>query len=153
MMRIAALAGAALLIAGCSSESPLDANAQVAEGDPEGAALPLSIGGAVPDTQGGEMEAAVNCAAALGLTAERLATMTDNARSTEIGLIRQAEDHFIAAAKRAEGSTDIEVGSSQAAIARRRGEKADEATEQAQLAIACLRRYGNAIEAQSGAGS
>ena len=143
----------ALVLAGCASQESETADQTAATDDPPGAALPLSIGGAVVEEGEDAMGAAVNCAAALGLTAERLASMTDNPRSTEIGLIRQAEEYFATAAEDAEGAGDVEIGSAEAAIARRRGEKADEATEQAQIAIACLRRYGSEPEAQSGAAS
>ncbi len=136
-----ALVAAALTLSGCSSEPAPTAEADAPSADPAGAALPLSIGGQVAAEGEDDSVVAINCSAALGLTAERLATMTNDPRSAEIALIRQAERYF---AKQAGGPVD-------AAIARRRSEKSNEATEQAQLAIACLRRFGDEVSSQSGA--
>jgi S-formylglutathione hydrolase FrmB len=141
------------LAAACSAD-PRSQTPDIAAAatDPPGAALPLSIGGQVESEGDSANDAAINCAAALDQTAQRLASMTADARSSEIAIIRQAEDFFAA-----EAETQAEAqgmpGSVDAAIARRKREKADEATAQAQLAIACLRRYGERIEEQPGAAS
>ncbi len=141
MLSAVALAAAALTLSGCSAEPAPRAEADVQSADPAGVALPLSIGGQVAAEGEDDSVVAINCSAALGLTAERLASMTNDPRSAEIALIRRAERYF---AKQAGGSVE-------AAIAQRRSEKSDEATEQAQLAIACLRRFGDEVSAQSGA--
>jgi len=121
------------------------------EADPPGAALPLSIGGQAAAEGEGLFDISVNCAAALDLTAERLAQMSSNPRSREIALLGRAEDHFEARADDAKAADSEIAGSTEAAIARRRNEKADETTEQAQLAIACLRRFGDDVGASTGA--
>ena len=141
MFSAVALAAAALTLSGCSGEPAPGAEADVQSADPAGAALPLSIGGQVAAEGEDDSVVAINCSAALGLTAERLASMTNDPRSAEIALIRRAERYF---AKQAGGSVE-------AAIAQRRSEKSDQATEQAQLAIACLRRFGDEVSVQSGA--
>jgi len=147
----------AMLVAGCSSDAPSESGTaaanqgapdRVSGGDPEGAALPLSIGGRVEAGDNDMQEVAVNCAAALGITAERLASMSDNPQSAEIVLIGKAEDFFTAEASAAAALDDTAVGSVEAEIARRRVEKSSETTEQAQLAIACLRRYGGEVSGQ-----
>lgn len=112
--------------------------------------MPLSIGREATEEGDGLFEIAVHCAAALDLTAERLAQMSDNPQSREIALLGRAEDHFEARAEDAKATATDVVGSTAAAIARRRNEKADETTEQAQLAIACLRRFGNDVSAETG---
>lgn len=137
------------------SEIALD---DTAASDPPGAALPLSIGGRVDSDAGDERTTAINCAAALGLTAQRLAGVTDNASSNEIALIGRAEDFFIARAGMAGnagagaggGAGEPAMGSIEAAVARRREEKSAEITQQAQLAIACLRRFGDSVDPQTG---
>ncbi|MEO0462631.1 MAG: hypothetical protein AAF127_05845 [Pseudomonadota bacterium] len=152
-LRLAAFASLCSLIAACSgAPDTVDADnaAAIAKADPPGAALPLSIGGRVAAEGEDAVNVSVNCAAALEQTAEKLASMTDNPRSAEIAMIRQAEDYFSAEAESDIASAGI-PGSAAAAIARRKGEKADAVTEQAQLAIACLRRYGDEVEGQSGA--
>ncbi len=119
--------------------------------DPPGAALPLSIGGQAAAEGEGLFDISVNCAAALDLTAGRLAQMSSNPRSQEIALLGRAEEHFESRAEEAKATDPEVVGSTTAAIARRRNEKADETTEQAQLAIACLRRFGDDVSAATGA--
>lgn len=149
--RIMVIAGLCCLSAACGDQ-PSGAADRVAAAseDPPGAARPLSIGGAVAAAGDDTLSVAINCAAALEQTAEKLATMTDNPRSAEIAMIRQAEGYF---SEEAQGAADTQAGgagSSDAAIARRKAEKSGEVTEQAQLAIACLRRYGDAVDGQSG---
>lgn len=142
----------ALLVAGCSSDAGYVAGEvvpdQTAGADPQGAALPLSIGGRVDAGDEETPDVAINCAAALAITAERLASMSDNPQSAEIALIGKAEDYFTAEASKAAALDDTAVGSVEATIGRRRVEKASETTEQAQLAIACLRRYGGEVSGQ-----
>lgn len=138
-------------VAACSSGGSSTEAPTAAESDPPGAALPLSIGGQAAAEGEGLFEIAVNCAAALDLTAERLAQMSSNPRSREIALLGRAEDHFEARAEDARAEDSDVVGSTEAAIARRRNEKVEETTEQAQLAIACLRRFGDDVSASTGA--
>lgn len=146
---------APMALAGCSSEPSVDGQ-NAASGttqlaaDPAGAALPLSIGGRVDAETGDAMEGAVNCAAALGLTAERLASMSDNPLSNEIALIGRAQDFFTDQASDAAAQSETAIGSVEAAIARRRDEKSAEITQQAQLAIACLRRFGDSVDPLTG---
>ncbi|KPP95489.1 hypothetical protein [Erythrobacter sp. HL-111] len=134
---------AALALAACGGEGAPTPGAK-ADGpaDPPGAALPLSIGNAAPEQGDDAFAAAVNCAAALDLTAERLAQMSAGGASREIDLIGRASDFFTAEAERAGAN---EVTSPAAAIARRKRDKAGETTEQAQLAIVCLRRFGEEL--------
>ncbi len=135
----------------CSSGGSSPEAPSASESDPPGAALPLSIGGQAAAEGEGLFEISVNCAAALDLTAERLAQMSSNPRSREIALLGRAEDHFEARADDARAQDSDVIGSTEAAIARRRSEKAEETTEQAQLAIACLRRFGDDVGASTGA--
>lgn len=146
---------AILALCACSQEPAGDPAATLAlepatQPDPEGAALPLSIGGRVEAEEGDDRSAAVNCAAALGITAQRLATVTTNPLSNEIALINRAQDFFIKRAGEADANGDGSAGSVEAAVARRQEEKAAEVTQQAQLAIACLRRFGENVDPQTG---
>jgi len=135
-----------LALAACSKPPVTDASGwpprdDQASNDPPGAALPLSIGGQIKAEGGGALSTAVHCAAALGLTAQRLSSVTDNPLSAEIALMGRAEEFFIARANEAA----LQTRSVSDAVARRREEKASEITEQAQLAIACLRRFGASV--------
>lgn len=142
-----ALALGTLLLGGCSDGPAPMAQSDDAKADPPGAALPLSIGGQVQAEGGDTRDVAINCAVALGITAERLATMSSNPRSAEILLIGQARDYFASQSNAETAADENAAGSAEAAIARRRSEKSNETTEQAQLAIACLRRYGDEVGA------
>ncbi|MEM8724879.1 MAG: hypothetical protein AAGE86_05070 [Pseudomonadota bacterium] len=141
----------ALAASACTPGKDAASESAAEASDPPGAALPLSIGGKAAQEGEGLFEIAVNCAAAIDLTAERLAQMSSNPQTREIALLGRAEDHFEARAEDARADASEVVGSVEAAIARRRSEKADETTEQAQLAIACLRRFGNDVSAETGA--
>ncbi|MDJ0978425.1 MAG: hypothetical protein QNI87_07800 [Erythrobacter sp.] len=154
---VAAIGAAALLLlSGCSRNTEADGmNAAVAgqasdSVDPPGAALPLSIGGRVEADADGGFDAAINCAAALNITARRLASVTDNPLSEEIALIVKAQRYFTAEASEAAAADDSLVGSVEAVIASRREAKSAEITQQAQLAIACLRRFGDSVDPLTG---
>ncbi|MDJ0643317.1 MAG: hypothetical protein QNJ15_10895 [Erythrobacter sp.] len=148
-----AVGAIAVGLSGCSGGDDARASeSSIAADDPPGAALPLSIGGQAAEEGDGQFQIAVNCAAALDQTAERLAQMSSNPQSREIALLERAEDHFEVRAEEARSNDSEIVGSTAAAIARRRNEKADATTEQAQLAIACLRRFGNDVGSATGAG-
>ncbi|QUL37316.1 hypothetical protein [Erythrobacter sp. JK5] len=140
----------ALAMTACSSGGGGAAVPEPEASDPPGAALPLSIGGQAAAEGEGTFEIAVNCAAALDLTAERLAQMSANPQSREIALLGRAEDHFETRAQAAQAADPDIIVSPAAAIARRRTEKAESTTEQAQLAIACLRRFGDDVGATTG---
>jgi len=150
-MTLSALGSAAFLaFAACSQAPVADASSwplrdDQASNDPAGAALPLSIGGQIQAEGDDALSTAVHCAAALGLTARRLSSVTDNPLSAEIALIGRAEKFFVARANEA----SLETSSVADAVARRREEKASEITEQAQLAIACLRRFGDSAADQT----
>lgn len=139
-----ALLGATLLCA-CGADVPEIEDPGTTTLDPPGAALPLSIGGRAEAAGDDTYTISVNCAAALSLTAERLAQMANDPRSDEIALIGRAEKHFESQAETAQAEVDDAVTSVTAAIARQRQEKSAEITEQAQLAIACLRRFADDI--------
>ena len=145
-----------MVLASCAQEAPSgDAATSVAlinevSTDPEGAALPLSIGGRVEAEAGDAFSTAVNCAAALSITADRLATVTENPLSNEIALINRAEGFFVDEAEEAAAEGEGAAGSVEANVARRREEKASEITTQAQLAIACLRRFGDSLDPLTG---
>ena len=141
---IALIALGASLAACSSSDSTADAETMAKE-DPPGAALPLSIGGRAAAEGDSLYETAINCAAAIEITSERLAQMASNPNSNEINLLGRAKDHFEEQAGKAQAEDSEIVGSPAAAIARRRTEKADATKEQAQLAIACLRRFGDDV--------
>ena len=137
----------ALSVAACSGADEPAGNASAEAKDPPGAAEPLSIGGRIQGEGEGDFAIAVNCAAALSLTKDRLAQMSDNPQSREIALINRAEDHFENRASDASESDEGGGSSPAAAIERRRSEKESETVEQAQLAMACLRRFGTDIGA------
>jgi hypothetical protein len=142
--RLGLLAASGLLaLAACGpdGERAMAEDAEPAS-DPPGAALPLSIGNAGADEEVDAFAAAINCAAALELTSERLAQMSTGGVSREIDLIGRAKDYF---ADQAETAGANMVTSPAAAIARRKRDKAGETTQQAQLAIACLRRFGDEL--------
>ena len=128
----------------CSAQEAADASGDDAgiSADPPGAAVPLSIGNGAPDETGDAFAAAVNCAAALDLTAERLAQMTTGVASREIELMERAGDFFIAEAERLGAD---KVTTPAASLARRKQDEAGATRQQAQLAIACLRRYGEEV--------
>lgn len=140
----------AVLCAACGGEVAQEVADTGASDDPPGAALPLSIGGRAEAAGDTEFDLAVNCAAALSLTAERLAQMANNPVSDEIALLGRAQRHFETQAGSAQTASDDIVGSATAAIARRRQEEASQSSAQAQLAIACLRRFGDDIGAATG---
>ena len=139
-----------LILAGCSAPSGTQVEA-AAPDNPPGAALPLSLGGRAEAGGDDPFTVAVNCAAALSLTAERLAQMANDPASQEIALLGRAQRHFQSRAENARESSEAGTGSVAAAVGRRREEKAQETTQQAQLAIACLRRFGDDVSASTGA--
>ena len=109
---------------------------------PPGAALPLSIGGRLESESDDPSDTAIHCAAALNLTARQLANLTDQEASREISLIQRAEAHFIKRAEQIARDDRGAVGSVEAAVTRRVEEKSAQVSQQGQLAIACLRRFG-----------
>lgn len=138
--------GATLLsvvLAGCSSSTPAAEEGTAPAKDPPGAALALSIGGRAAAEGEGIYDTSVNCAVALSITNERLAQIANNPDSPEVALLRRAERHFVTRAREAQASEEEAVATPEAAIAQRRMEKASATQEQAQLAIACLRRFGD----------
>lgn len=108
----------------------------------------MSIGGRVESSEGDQLSYAIDCAAALRLTAQRLDTGAARSFGTEIAVITRAEEFFLHRAAQAEPDTTDALVS--AAVARRHAEKRAEVGQQAQLAIACLRRFGEAVQARSG---
>lgn len=102
---------------------------------PEGAASVLSIGGRVASEGDDEFDIAVNCAAALRITAETIGNMTSTSDSPEIRTIKRAADSF-------EQQADSlgEPDAAARAIESRISEKSESSGEQAQLAIACARK-------------
>lgn len=143
--RFAGLVILAGVLGACSSGDAPGVDEASPSDDPPGAALPLSIGGRAAAVGEGLFETSVNCAAALDITAERLAQMADNANTREMRLLSRAEEHFTQRADEAQQEDDTIIASAPAAIARRRSEKAGDTREQAQLAIACLRRFGDDV--------
>jgi hypothetical protein len=141
----AGLALIAALLTGCSSPSTDPEEGANRAKDPPGAALALSIGGQAAREGEGLYDTSVNCAIALAITKERLAQTADNPASREVALLKRAEQHFTARAREAFETEDKALTAPAAAIAERRAQKADAVQEQAQLAIACLRRYGDDV--------
>ena len=141
------LAASLLALGACSAADESSQETAPESADPPGTAQALSIGRQVTTEGDGAFEISVNCAAAIGLTAEKLAQMTSNPRSRELAIMAQAQDHFEARAQAAQAEAEGNTTSPAAAIARRRSENADSTTEQAQLAMSCLRQYGDAVGA------
>lgn len=96
--------------------------------------------------EGDEFSNSIQCAAALGLTAQALAAMSDSDSSPHVAQIRLAEKHFLQRALKAPGPAQGDSASVDSAVARERVAKADEVAGQAQLAIACLRRFGGSFD-------
>ena len=61
-------------------------------------------------------------------------------------MIARARDHFLAEARATALGSDNAASSVAAAVERRSDEKRGEPGAQAQLAIACLRRFGEAVQ-------
>jgi hypothetical protein len=110
---------------------------------PPGSADALSIGGAISEGDESDFSVAVNCSAALRLTAQTLRTMASSNSSEQIQLIERAADIYERRAEAA-GDTDAASGSIGSMIEQQMTEKASESGSQAQLAIACLREFENA---------
>lgn len=131
----------AVLLSACSASPRGEAGASAAfadqgRSDPPGAALPLSIGGRLDDEEGNAASTAANCAVALNVTANRVAQISGDRTAAEVALINQAENYFASQA----GVVVPSLGDSRAvttSIDRK------DIAEQAQLAIACLRRFAN----------
>lgn len=136
-----------LALGACSAADEGSQDSAADSADPPGTAQALSIGRQVVAEGEGAFEISVNCAAAIGLTAEKLAQMTSNPRSRELAIMARAEDFFEAQAKEAQAELEGSASSPAAAIARRRSENADSTTEQAQLAMSCLRQFGDQVGA------
>lgn len=136
-----------LVLAACGAndgrEEAQTATVQSQQSYPAGSADALSIGGAISEGDESDYTVAVNCSAALRLTAQTLRTMASSDSSEQVQLIERAADIYERRAEAA-GETAEATGSTGAAIERRITEKADESGSQAQLAIACLREFENA---------
>ena len=126
-----------LLITACGQQADRDETQQSAAQNsyPEGAARALSIGGDVASEGDDEFDIAVNCATALRITAETVGRMTGSDDTPEIRAIERGADTFESRADAAFPERDVE-----SAIAARTAEKATDSGQQAQLAIACVRR-------------
>jgi hypothetical protein len=124
----------------------------VAADNPPGAARPLSIGGRVALEEGDARTRAVHCAAALNLTAQQLTAASADRFTAAVAILGKAEAFFLEAA----GEAAAEGTNSRASIAalarRRREEKSSEVREQAQLAIACMRRVSDRLDQEAGDG-
>ena len=136
-----------LVLAACSpNDDREEAQAAAVQSQPTypaGAADALSIGGAITNGDESDYTVAVNCSAALRLTAQTLRTMASSDSSEQVQVIERAADIY---ERRAEAADDSDggAGSTGAAIERRITENASESGRQAQLAIACLREFENA---------
>ena len=129
-----------MTLAACSGETAPRADEREAVSDPPGAAAALSLGGRVSSEGDSEFDVAVNCAAALRITARTLTQMTTGAQSQEIGMINRTADVFEQRAVEQSTSSDASGATTEAAIERRITEETESTGEQAQLAIACLRQ-------------
>ncbi len=109
--------------------------------DPPGLAQALSLGAQAADEGTSSYDGAINCAAALQVTAETLAPMTSGANSREVRMVKSAARQFL---NRAATQPDANERQAMADVARRVREKRDDASGQAQLSIACLRSTENA---------
>jgi len=138
-LRLGAALGAVLLSA-CSASlggegGESAAFADQAESDPPGAALPLSIGGRL-ESEGDNAAStaastAANCVVALKITANRVTQINGDRTAAEVALMNRAKDYF---ASQAGVAAPSDIASS---IDRK------DVAGQAQLAIACLRRFAN----------
>ncbi|MEM7702454.1 MAG: hypothetical protein AAF251_11000 [Pseudomonadota bacterium] len=132
-LRFCTTLGAALVSACSAAPSGETASGDAltveAESDPPGAALPLSIGGRLDSEEDNPASTAANCAAALKVTSNRVARVSGDRTASEVALMNRAEDYFASQADAPSAITSL-VDSNDVA-------------GQAQLAIACLRRFAN----------
>ncbi|MXP10897.1 hypothetical protein [Pseudoblastomonas halimionae] len=128
---------AATALAGCSSEpAPASDRAEPASA-PAGTARLLSLGSHLVEEGGTSAELAFNCAVALRVTEVAVAPLTTAANADQMELIKRASEIYTRRAVGTEaGRTEREVTTD---IARQTRAKMDEKSEQAQLAIVCLR--------------
>ncbi|MEL7518286.1 MAG: hypothetical protein AAFN48_04965 [Pseudomonadota bacterium] len=134
-LRLGAALGAVLLSA-CSASLGGQAGesaafADRAESDPPGAALPLSIGGRLKSEGDNAASTAANCAVALRITANRVTQINGDRTAAEVALMNRAKDYFAS-------QTGVAAPSALASSIDRK-----DVAGQAQLAIACLRRFAN----------
>lgn len=129
-------AAGCLALGGCSRE-PERIELRPEGRDPPSVARALSIGGRLDET-GDDAVRAVECAAALRLTAQRVGSVAANTGPQGQNLAVWAADLFRDRAVRASGA-DGSRAATERQIARQMVEKRDDARGQAQLSIACLR--------------
>lgn len=141
---LAATLSLTVLLAACSGEASRQVDDREAVSDPPGAATALSLGGRVSSEGDSEFDIAVNCAAALRITSTTLGQMTSGPASQEVRMINRTATMFEATAEE-QRAGEAPGASTQAVIERRIAEKSENAGEQAQLAIACLRRMEDAL--------
>lgn len=127
----------ALLCAACSPSSD-DIALRPQGSDPAQVAAALSVGGRLPRETIGTYESAIDCAAALRITADRLAPIATGASAQGVELARKAADYYRDRALGLDASKAT-PSSVQSAIAQRVHDKRGDAGAQAQLSIACLR--------------
>jgi|GEM_PF-2530086 len=137
---LAATMSLTMMLAACSGEATQEVDDREAVADPPGAAAALSLGGRVSSEGDSEFDIAVNCAAALRITSKTLVQMTSGPESQEIQMIDRTASIFGERADELRSSNDASGASARAAIESRISEKSESAGEQAQLAIACLRK-------------
>lgn len=128
---------ALVLLSGCGDAGGTSPDVQDQPiATPPGVAEALSLGAQASDEGTSPYGGAVNCAAALEVTAETLAPMTSGANSREVRMVKSAARQFRNRAATQPGASEQQVA---ADVARRLKEKRDDASGQAQLSIACLR--------------
>ncbi len=131
---------AAVALSGCSADTGAPAKEADERIVPAETARMLSLGGHLIGNDETAYELSLGCATSLRVTAQAMQALAGQANSAEIALIGRAADAY---EKRAIASAD---GPSQrqvvAKIARDAKDLEDERSEQAQLAIVCLRSLG-----------
>lgn len=132
---------AVMSLAGCSAESEADSTRDK-DGRivPEETARLLSLGGHLIGDDATAFELAQGCATSLRVTAGAMQALAGQAGSSEMAMIdRAAEIYENRAIASSEGPSEREI---RATIARDAERLKDERSEQAQLAIVCLRSLG-----------
>ena len=128
---------AATALAGCSSEPAPSVDREVEIPTPPGTARLLSLGSHLVDGDESSAELALNCAIALRVTEIAVAPLATSANAEEMELIgRAAKVYTDRAVAAGEGSTGQAIRND---IVRQAKEKTEDKSEQAQLAIVCLR--------------
>lgn len=131
---------AVMTVTGCSSAADSPAESADERIVPAETARMLSLGGHLIGNDETAYELSLGCATSLRVTAQAMQALAGQANSAEIALIGRAADVYEdRAVASSEGPSERQI---RAQVARDAQSLKDERSEQAQLAIVCLRSLG-----------